>query len=279
MENLALPSTDTTDFATDETVWEIGDQRVVNRDCIAALNELPAESIDVVVTSPPYNIRLNYLQYRDDLPREHYLEWMRNVGAALARVMKDDGSFFLNVSGTNSDPWMPFELVLALRETFALQNHIVWVKSISIDQDTYGHFKPINSERYLNHNHEHIFHFTKSGETRLDRLAVGVPFKDKSNISRWGHARDRRCAGNVWFIPYQTVQSKAEKFHHPGTYPVELPQRCIRLHGRKSATVLDPFLGTGTTLVAAQMEGCFGIGLELDRSYCQVAVERLKLGI
>ena len=61
--------------------------------------------------------------------------------------------------------------------------------------------------RYLNHTHEHVFHFTKEGAVPLDRLAVGVPFKDKSNIARWGHARDRRCAGDVWFIPYETIRS------------------------------------------------------------------------
>ena len=58
--------------------------------------------------------------------------------------------------------------------------------------DTVGHFKPITSDRYLNHNHEAVFHFTPTGATPLNRLAIGVPFKDKSNIARWGHKRDRR---------------------------------------------------------------------------------------
>src|SRR3954468_10590142 len=137
------------------------------------------------------------------------------------------------------------EVAGALRDVFVLQNHILWVKSISIGDTTVGHFKPITSRRYLNHNHEAIFHFTKTGAVELDRLAIGEPFKDKSNIVRWGHKRNRRCAGDVWFIPYPTVRSKAQKFDHPAGFPVALPERCIRLHGVRSARVLDPFLGTG----------------------------------
>jgi site-specific DNA-methyltransferase (adenine-specific) len=80
----------------------------------------------------------------------------------------------------------------------------------------------------------------------------------------------------VWFIPYKTVRSKAQKFDHPAGFPVELPARCIKLHGVKEATVLDPFAGTGTTLVAAERLGCNGIGIEIDRQYAEKAVERLR---
>jgi site-specific DNA-methyltransferase (adenine-specific) len=110
---------------------------------------------------------------------------------------------------------------------------------------------------------------------KLDRLAIGVPFKDKSNIARRGHPQDLRCRGNTWFIPYDTVQSKAEKFHHPSTFPVALPRWCIRLHGRPNAVVLDPFMGTGTTMVAAQLADARGIGIDIDASYVTVAQQRL----
>ena len=112
--------------------------------------------------------------------------------------------------------------------------------------------------------------------TLINRLAVGVPFKDKSNIARWGHARDKRCAGNVWHIPYKTVRSKAQKFDHPAGFPVELPERCIKLHGIEGAVVLDPFLGAGSTLVAAERLDCEGIGIEVDCHYAQTAVTRLR---
>jgi len=253
----------------------IGRQTVFNADCLETLRDLPDSSVDVVVTSPPYNIGIAYRSYDDRQPRHTYLAWIREIGVELARVMKPGASFFLNVGSTNSDPWLAMDVAAALRELFVLQNHISWAKSLSVGDDTFGHFKPITSRRYLNHNHEAIFHFTKGGNVEIDRLAVGVPFKDKSNIGRWGHASDRRCAGNVWHIPYKTVRSKAQKFDHPAGFPVELPERCIRLHGVEGAVVLDPFLGAGSTLVAAERLGCIGIGIEIDPHYAAVAVKRL----
>src|SRR5207253_7485933 len=78
-----------------------------------------------------------------------------------------------------------------LRDLFVLQNTIHWIKSIAIDNRTFGHFKPISSKRFLNDCQEYIFHFTKTGRVEIDRLAVGVPYQDKSNIARWSHTRGR----------------------------------------------------------------------------------------
>lgn len=253
-----------------------GSQEVIQGDCLDVLRMIETDTCDVIVTSPPYNIGVAYRSYDDRRPRQDYLSWLSQVGSELRRVLRDDGSFFLNIGSTNSDPWLAQDVAGAFRQSFVLQNHIVWVKSLSIGDDTVGHFKPISSYRYLNHNHESIFHFTKSGNVAVDRLAVGVPFKDKSNIARWGHKRDKRCAGNVWFIPYNTVKSKAQKFHHPAGYPVELPMRCLRLHNGNGGIVLDPFLGAGTTLVAAQRLGYNGIGIEIDPQYADTAVARIR---
>jgi site-specific DNA-methyltransferase (adenine-specific) len=245
-------------------------------DCQAVLPALPAAHFDVVVTSPPYNLDLAYDAYQDSLAEQDYLHWMVAVCGEIRRVLAPDGSFFLNISGSNSRPWLPFELIVRLRRLFVLQNHITWIKSIATADDSVGHFKPLAGARFLNHNHEHIFHLTLGGAVKLDRLAIGVPFKDKSNIARRGHARDLRCRGNTWFIPYRTVQAKSEKFNHPGTFPVDLPRWCIRLHGKAGARVLDPFMGTGTTAVAAALEGASATGVELDAGYMKIAAARLR---
>ena len=254
----------------------VGLQRILLGDCLAHLNAMPPASIDVCVTSPPYNIGVAYGQHHDRMPAGAYLAWMAEVGAALARVLREDGSLFLNVGGTGAQPWLAHDVARAMAGgLWTLQNHIVWVKSLSIGADTIGHFKPIQSRRFLNNNHEAIFHFSRGGAVPVDRLAVGVPFKDKSNIARWGHARDKRCGGNVWFMPYETVNSRAKKFGHPAGFPVEVPRRCILLHGKPGATVLDPFLGAGTTLVAAARLGLPGTGIELDPAYADAAAARL----
>ncbi len=253
----------------------VGPHTLWTGDCLRILPEFPPATIDVVVTSPPYNLDLGYGSYQDKRTEADYLDWMVQVAQACKRVMKPAASFFLNITGSNSRPWLPFELIVRLRSLFVLQNHITWIKSITTEQDSVGHFKPLAGKRFLNHNHEHVFHLTMNGDVQLDRLAIGVPFKDKSNIARRGHAQDARCRGNTWFIPYRTVQTRAEKYNHPGTFPVDLPRWCIRLHGQAGAAVLDPFAGTGTTLVAADLEGAVGIGVELDAAYVAIAVQRI----
>ena len=253
----------------------VGRHLLYRGDCLRVLGRIPAASVDVVVTSPPYNIGLAYRSYGDRRAENDYLDWMVGVATKVRRVMRPDASFFLNITGSSAMPWLPFELIVRLRSLFRLQNHITWVKSISIGEDTMGHFKPINSARFLHRNHEHIFHLTQTGAVPLKRLAVGVPFKDKTNIARRGHVQDLRCRGDSWFIPYETVRSRSGKFDHPGTFPVMLPRMCMRLHGKGMPVVLDPFMGTGTTLLAAEEEGARGIGIELDASYVAIARNRL----
>lgn len=255
--------------------YSIGRHELFIGDCAAVLPAFPDASIDVVVSSPPYNLGTPYRSYDDRKPRDSYLFWMQDIARAIQRVLKPMGSFFLNVGSTNVDPWLMYDVANAMRPIFTLQNHIMWVKSISIGDETVGHFKPITSRRFLNQNHESIFHFTQTGEVPIDRLAVGVPFADKSNIERRGHAQDKRCAGNIWYLPYPTIQGKHQKFNHPASFPVDLPIRCLKLHGGADLAVLDPFMGTGTTLLAAERLGHRGIGIELDQQYADAAIARL----
>jgi site-specific DNA-methyltransferase (adenine-specific) len=256
----------------------VGSQTVIPGDCLAVMaSQIDRGSIDVVVTSPPYNLNLAYSLYADTRTEADYVAWLLSAAAQIKQVLKPDGSFFLNIGGSNSQPWLPFEIIVKLRAAgFSLQNHIMWIKSISMESGSSGHFKPVGGRRFMHHNHEHIFHLTLTNSVELDRLSIGIPFQDKTNIARRGHERDLRCRGNTWFIPYSTVKSKAQKFNHPGTFPVELPLWCIYLHGGTSATVLDPFMGTGTTLVAARLAGANGIGIDIDPIYTQTALQRLQ---
>jgi len=184
-------------------------QKVIQGNCLSIMKTMPEKSIDVSVFSPPYNIKKNYKSYEDNLPREDYLNWMGNVFAEIKRITKDTGSCFLNIGFTNKDPWLAMDVANIIRKTWVLQNNIIWIKSMFINDKTYGHFKPIQSNRFINNTFEHIFHFTKTGEVKIDRLAIGVPYTDKFNAERWGN-EDLRCRGNCWFLPYQTIIREAE---------------------------------------------------------------------
>ena len=213
------------------------------------------EHVDLVVTSPPYNLGIRYRKYSDRQDRQSYLEWCREWAAQIRRVLPPSGSFFLNIGSAPSNPMLPHEIVFQLRDLFVLQTQIHWIKSIAIDERRHGHFKPISSPRFLNDCHEYIFHFTLTGKIDIDRLALGVPYQDKSNIARWSHTRgsDRRCRGNTWFIPYETIQRRDKERPHPATFPVALAENCIKLHGvARAKTMLDPFLGIGNSAIAAQ---------------------------
>ena len=249
-------------------------------DCVEGMAKLPNEHVDLVVTSPPYNLGISYGKYSDRQDRQSYLRWCGEWATQVRRILKPDGSFFLNIGAAPSNPMLPHEIVMQLRDLFVLQNTIHWIKSITIDDRSHGHFKPISSPRFLNDCHEYIFHFTIDGKIDIDRLALGVPYQDKSNIARWSHTggSDLRCRGNTWFIPYETIQRRAKERPHPATFPVALAENCIKLHGvARARTMLDPFLGIGNSAVAAQRCGVKKfIGFEIDEKYLAEAKRRLK---
>ena len=259
-------------------------------DCLDVLAQLPEGAVSAVVTSPPYNLGVQYRSYDDSLPRAHYLDWTGEWIRAVRRTLAAQGSLFLNVGAKPTDPWTAMEVAQAAREHLQLQNTIHWIKSIAIDREAagasvdldrdlaVGHYKPINSERFVNDCHEFIFHFTPEGRTPLDRRAIGVPYQDASNIARWRTGGDnRRCRGNAWFIPYDTIQNRDKDRPHPATFPPRVPEFCFKLHGvQRIKLAMDPFLGLGSTAVAAATMGFDFVGIEMDEHYLTEAIDRTR---
>lgn len=262
-------------------------------DCVEILDRLPPGSIDAIVTSPPYNLGIRYRSYDDAMPRGQYLEWTGEWVSRAARVMAADGSLFLNVGAKPTDPWTAIDIAQATRPYLQLQNTIHWIKSIAIEKSlagtnskladdlAVGHYKPINSRRFLHDCHEFVFHFTASGQTPIDRQAIGVRYQDRSNIGRWQAAASGvRCRGNTWFIPYETIQSRDKDRPHPATFPPKLPEMCLRMNGLgRTRLVADPFLGLGSTAVACAQLGLSFIGIEMDEGYLDEAIERTRAAL
>lgn len=259
-------------------------------DCTEVLAALPPQVASVIVTSPPYNLGVKYRSYADTLPHEDYLAWTATWIAAARAALAVDGSLFLNVGAKPSDPWTAMDVAQVARAHLTLQNTLHWIKSIVIDHDAagvaaaldrdlaVGHYKPINSPRFVNDCHEFIFHFTPCGGTRLDRRAIGVAYQDASNVARWkSGGSNRRCRGNAWFMPYDTIQSRDRERPHPATFPPRLAEYCLRLHGvDRIGVALDPFLGLGSSALAAAGLGIDFIGIELDAHYLAEAIDRVR---
>ena len=253
-------------------------------DCVTGMDtHLVDESVDLVVTSPPYNLGVKYNSYEDKLSVSDYLDWTESWANQVQRCLKSDGSLFLNISGSLKNPLIPHQVIVRLVEEcklFRLQNTIHWIKSIALPDENgierqRGHYKPVNSERFVNDCHEFIFHLTLNGHTPLQRLDIGIPYSDKSNIARWAHSdgKDLKCRGNNWFIPYKTITRRAKDRPHPATFPTEVAVQCIKLHGKNgSSVVMDPFVGIGhTALAAVQCKVAGFIGFDIDEAYIDVA--------
>ncbi len=212
---------------------------LINGDAMTVLRRMKAASIDVIVTSPPYNIGLPYNSYKDVMADADYLDWMVRICQQLKRVLRPEGSFFLNISGTSRRPWLPFELAMRLQPLFSLQNHIIWVKSLAIGDVTHGHFKPLNSTRFLNHNHEHVFHFTHEGDIVIDALPSVCPSRIRVTL-RDATTREIYAAVAIPVYPLRNRTHEAAEIHASRTFPIGLPGACLALHGvNEKSIVLD----------------------------------------
>ena len=207
--------------------------------------------------------------------------------AAAARVLRPDGSLFLNVGARPTDPWTALDVAQAVRSHLRLQNIIHWIKSIAIDRESAGAAAGLDARprgRPLQADQQrplpqrlprvHLSLHARRAPRRLDRLALGVPYQDQSNIGRWRAAADGvRCRGNTWFIPYETIQRRDRDRPHPATFPSRLPEQCLRLHGlSRIETAMDPFTGLGSTAVACARLGVDFIGSDIDETYLKEAV-------
>ena len=224
-------------------------------DCLTALPSLAAGSVDVVVTSPPYNLGISYRGYDDRRAEDDYLSWLLRVAIEVRRVVKEDASFFLNISGSSSAPWLPFELIVRLRPLFVLQNHITWIKSIA-SRDSVGHFKPVGGTALS----------APQSRTHLPSDTIGRcearPDGDRSAVQGQIQHRPARSPPGPALSRQYMVHSLRHGAEQGGkvSSPEHVP-RGIAAVVYPSAwpgigtVVLDPFMGTGTTMVAAQLEG------------------------
>lgn len=253
-------------------IHHLGQQTVLRGDNLDLMRSIRSRSFDLVVTSPPYNFGVKYGVYQDNLPPAEFFARLELAFTNIRRLMKDEGSFFLVVGSKPLMPWRAFEIAELAGRYFALQNTIVWVKSVAIGRQTFGGNRPITSDRYLTSNFELVLHLTKTGQVQVDRGAIAVSATKVRNVTHYGMRPNERCLGNVWFVPNEY----AGKRTHPAPFPAELVEKCIKLHGiRPDMRLLDPWAGEGNALVACERLGVRGVGIEIDPTYVERAKEKI----
>ena len=248
-------------------------------DCIDLLKTLPNASVDLVVTSPPYCIGKAYEDPHNDI--EFFKAQHNSMFKELYRVVKPGGSVCWQVGYHISEKCVvPLDYIIYdiftsesenLQYPFILRNRIIW---------TFGH--GLNSTNRFSGRHETILWFTKGQQSIFNLDEVRVPQKYPGKRYYKGPKKGQ-LSGNplgknpsdVWDIP-NVKAMHVEKTDHPCQYPVALPQRLIKALTNPDDLVLDPFMGSGTTGVAAIIEGRRFVGAELVKEYFDISISRIK---
>jgi modification methylase len=222
---------------------------------------IPDNGVALAFTSPPYNVGK---EYDDDMGFEEYLDLIRAVGQEVYRVLKPGGRYVINIANLGRKPYIPlhsFFYMLHIQELgFLPMGEIIWQKGRGASGNcAWGSWRSAKAPR-LRDLHEYLLVFAKQSYSRPD--------KGESTIER-----DEFMAAtlSVWQIAPESARSVG----HPAPFPVELANRVIQLYSYRDDVVLDPFMGSGTTCVAAKQLGRKYIGFEISEEYCAIARERI----
>ena len=232
---------------------------VVTGDCVATLAALPAGFADLVFADPPFNIGYQYDVYNDRTPRADYLAWADRWLAAAVRALKAHGSLFLAIGDEYAAEYKVRLDALGL----TMRNWLVWHYTFGLHQN-----------RKFGRDHAHILYYTahpKKFTFNADAIRI------QSERQRSGDKRANpqgRVPGDVWSFP-RLVGNAKERTGHPCQTPVALMERVVLACSKRGDLVLDPFAGSGTTLVAAKRHGRRFVGCELSENYAGMIRKRL----
>jgi site-specific DNA-methyltransferase (adenine-specific) len=227
------------------------------------MTELPDNSVHLMVTSPPYNVGKDY---DDNLSLEEYRNLLRRVFQETYRVLVPGGRVCINVANLGRKPYIPLHsfIIEDMHEVgFLMRGEILWNKGSSASPSTAWGTWLLANNPVLRDVHEYILVFCKDTFTRKN------PYKRGSTISRDEFLEFTK---SVWTFPAE----RAGKVGHPAPFPVELPYRTIQLYTFEGEVVLDPFVGAGTTCIAALKTKRKYIAYDIDKHYCDLAERRIK---
>lgn len=238
---------------------------IINED-VFKTKKVERESIDLIVTSPPYNIDIQYNSHDDKLTYQDYLKFSKDWMSRCFEWLKPEGRFCLNIpldKNKGGQQSVGSDLTHIAKEDIGYKYHstIIWNEGNISRRTAWGSFKSASAP-YVIAPVELIVilykdSWKKNGGSRINDIS-------KENFMEW--------TNGLW-----TFNGESKKrVGHPAPFPIELPKRCIQLFSFVDDTVLDPFLGSGSTLVASYLYKRKGIGIDIDSKYCKIALNRIQ---
>jgi len=239
---------------------------LIYRDDILKIEHIPKSSVDLIVTSPPYNVDIHYNSHKDDLSYEDYLEFTQKWIKKCFDLAKNEGRFLLNIpldKNKGGQKSVGADITKIAKDVgWKYHSTIVWNEGNISRRTAWGSWMSASAP-YVIAPVELILvlykdSWKKTGGSRKNDIT-------KQEFMDW--------TNGVWTF---NGQSKKGAGGHPAAFPIELPRRCIKLFSFVGDTVLDPFLGSGSTLIASYLHGRKGIGIDIDKDYCNIAIDRLR---
>ena len=244
----------------------VADNVLIYKDDILKINSIPNNSVDLIVTSPPYNVDIHYNSHADDLSYEDYLEFTQKWIKKCFDLAKSEGRFLLNIpldKNKGGQKSVGADITKIAKDIgWKYHSTIIWNEGNISRRTAWGSFMSASAP-YVIAPVELILvlykdNWKKNGGSRKNDIT-------KQEFMDW--------TNGVWTF---NGQNKKGAGGHPAPFPIELPRRCIKLFSFVGDTVLDPFLGSGSTLIASYLHGRKGIGVDIDEKYCNIAIDRLR---
>jgi len=231
------------------------------------MSEIPDNSVHLIITSPPYNVAK---EYDDDLSLDEYFNLLYRVFSECYRVLCDGGRICINIANIGRKPYIPltrgvYEIMDEIG--FLSRGEIIWNKAASSGASTAWGSWCSASNPVLRDVHEYILVFSKGDFSR--KLTKKEKEFKKSTISKEEFLEYTK---SIWTFN----AASAKKIGHPAPFPIELPERLIKLYSYTNDIILDPFMGSGTTAIAALNNNRFYIGYEINKDYVKLAKKRIE---
>jgi site-specific DNA-methyltransferase (adenine-specific) len=237
---------------------------IYNED-FSKINVIPKSSIDLIVTSPPYNVDIHYNTHKDDLSYEDYLEFSKKWITKCYELAKDDGRFCLNIpldKNKGGQQSVGADITKIAKDIgWKYHSTIIWNEGNISRRTAWGSFMSASAPYVIAPVEIIVVLYKKDWKKTSSSKKSDIT---KEEFMQW--------TNGVWNF---NGESK-KRVGHPAPFPIELPRRCIKLFSFVGDTILDPFLGSGTTLIASFLNNRRGIGVEIDKAYCDLAIKRLQ---